>query len=64
MVTATQSAHKRVLGACWGNPADHGLTGPGKTGSRSKHRFGGQACGSTCAGSVGANVGVKNELSF
>jgi ATP-dependent Clp protease ATP-binding subunit ClpB len=27
MVTATQSAHKRELGACWGNPADHGLTG-------------------------------------
>src|SRR5260370_38873216 len=25
MVTATQSAHKRELGACWGNPADHGL---------------------------------------
>jgi hypothetical protein len=33
MVTATQSAHKRELGACWGNSADHGLTGvlPGKT---------------------------------
>jgi ATP-dependent Clp protease ATP-binding subunit ClpB len=27
MVTATQSAHKRELDACRGNPADHGLTG-------------------------------------
>lgn len=27
MVTATQSAHKRELDACWGNPADHGYTG-------------------------------------
>jgi ATP-dependent Clp protease ATP-binding subunit ClpB len=27
MVTATQSVHKRELGACWGTPADHGLTG-------------------------------------
>jgi len=27
MVTATQSAKKRELGACWGNPAGHGLNG-------------------------------------
>ncbi len=27
MVTATQSAHRRQLGACWGNPADPGLSG-------------------------------------
>ena len=27
MVTATQSAYKRKLGDCWGNPADRGLTG-------------------------------------
>ena len=27
MVTATQWAHKRELDACWGNPADYGLTG-------------------------------------
>ena len=27
MVTATQSAHKRELGECWGKPADHGLAG-------------------------------------
>jgi len=25
MVTATQSAHKRELEACWGKPTDHGL---------------------------------------
>ena len=27
MVTAKQSAHKRDLGASWGKPADHGLSG-------------------------------------
>jgi ATP-dependent Clp protease ATP-binding subunit ClpB len=27
MVTARQWAHKRELDACWGNPADYGLTG-------------------------------------
>src|SRR6201981_361364 len=27
MVTATPSAHKRELGACWGTAADHRLTG-------------------------------------
>jgi ATP-dependent Clp protease ATP-binding subunit ClpB len=27
VVTETQSAHKRKPGACWGNPADHGLPG-------------------------------------
>src|ERR1700752_725005 len=35
MVTATQSAHKRELGACWGSPADHGLTGVLDTEKRS-----------------------------
>ena len=35
MVTATQSAHKRELDACWGNPADHGLTGVLDTEKRS-----------------------------
>jgi ATP-dependent Clp protease ATP-binding subunit ClpB len=27
MVTATQSVHTRELSACWGQPADHGLSG-------------------------------------
>jgi ATP-dependent Clp protease ATP-binding subunit ClpB len=27
MVTATQSVHTRELSACWGKPADHGLSG-------------------------------------
>src|SRR6201984_1067521 len=27
MVTATQSGHTRELSACWGKPADHGLSG-------------------------------------
>ena len=35
MVTATRSAHKRELGACWGKPADHGLTGVLDTEKRS-----------------------------
>ena len=144
MVTASQSGHNREIGACWGNPADHGLSGvldlkklsssacqferalrekvvgqdqavdqrygarhlkraierhvvypiarllataqvhegdvlvidrhpptklelsyeTRKTGCRPKHHFGGQARGSTYAESVGANIGVKNELSL
>src|SRR5246500_5174980 len=35
MVTATQWAHKRELDACWGNPADYGLTGVLDTEKRS-----------------------------
>src|SRR6266705_1827729 len=35
MVTAIQSAHKRELDACWGNPADHGFTGVLDTEKRS-----------------------------
>jgi ATP-dependent Clp protease ATP-binding subunit ClpA len=35
MVTAIQSAHKRELDACWGSPADHGLTGVLDTEKRS-----------------------------
>src|SRR6266705_461322 len=35
MVTAIQSAHKRELDACWGNPADNGLTGVLDTEKRS-----------------------------
>ena len=35
MVTAIQSAHKRELGACWGKPADHGLSGVLDTEKRS-----------------------------
>jgi ATP-dependent Clp protease ATP-binding subunit ClpB len=35
MVTATQSAHKRELDACWGNPVDHGLSGVLDTEKRS-----------------------------
>src|SRR6201981_798858 len=35
MVTATQGAHTRELDACWGNPADYGLTGVLDTEKRS-----------------------------
>src|ERR1700745_2148729 len=35
MVTATQWAHKRELDACWGNPADYGLSGVLDTEKRS-----------------------------
>jgi ATP-dependent Clp protease ATP-binding subunit ClpA len=35
MVTATQSAHKKELGACWGKPADYGLAGVLDTEKRS-----------------------------
>jgi ATP-dependent Clp protease ATP-binding subunit ClpB len=35
MVTATQSAHKRELDACWGKPKDHGLAGVLDTEKRS-----------------------------
>jgi ATP-dependent Clp protease ATP-binding subunit ClpB len=35
MVTATQSVHMRELGTCWGNPADHGLSGILDTAKRS-----------------------------